>query len=244
MDKTYKDRLALRASLLHQHPDVVIGVNPDADERTAAAVRELYTFLVGTYLPTRYPTMFRLTPGPASSSSDSNMVLHNLAIEGNPHPLHPGPISRHSARADLERLSTLIDEDLLLLLPSADSDEKTADGHPQYVLQAYATFFPAGFDTRTKLARSLAEIHAPVPGYAAKLERSMDRFFARVEVGRFVKRVNWSVTTEAGLFAAFGGVHGEGCGDGMQERIGQGELDVETVSTALLALEVVGSGGS
>lgn len=54
----------------------------------------------------------------------------------------------------------------------------------------------------------LADIHTPVPGYADKLERSMDRFFAKVEVGRFVKRVNWSVTTETGLFAAFGSVHG------------------------------------
>jgi Protein of unknown function (DUF3445). len=41
-----------------------------------------------------------------------------------------------------------------------------------------------------------------------KLERSMDRFFARVEVGKYVKRVNWSITTGAELFAAFGEVHG------------------------------------
>ncbi|KAL5357710.1 hypothetical protein BJX96DRAFT_23481 [Aspergillus floccosus] len=223
MDKTYKDRLALRASLLRQYPDVVIGVNPVADERTASAVRELYTFLVGTYIPTRYPTMFRLTHNHPndSSGSSSSLVLENLAIPGHSHPLHPSPVSPSSARTDLERLSTLIDEDLLILLP--DSSDKTPDGHPRYVLQAYATFFPAGFDTRTKLGRRLADIHAPVPGYADKLERSMDRFFARVEVGRFVQRVNWSVTTEAGLFAAFGGVHG----DKTQERIAEGELDVE-----------------
>jgi len=36
----------------------------------------------------------------------------------------------------------------------------------------------------------------------------MDRFFAKIEVGKFVKRVNWSVTTETELFAAFGSVHG------------------------------------
>lgn len=32
----------------------------------------------------------------------------------------------------------------------------------------------------------------------------MDRFFAKIEVGRAVKRANWSVLTETDLFAAFG----------------------------------------
>ena len=30
----------------------------------------------------------------------------------------------------------------------------------------------------------------------------MDRFFAKVEVGKYVRRVNWSVTTNAELYAA------------------------------------------
>lgn len=222
MDKTYKERVALRASLVKKYPDVVVGVNPVDDQRIYAAIRELYTFVVGTYLPTRYPTMFRLTHG-----QNGPEVLENLAIPGLTVPLHPPvpPSARKAAkgRTELEILATLVDEDMLILLPS--EAERTDDGLPKYILQAYVTCFPSGFDTRKKLGLRLSSIHDPVPGYATKLERSMDRFFARVEVGKFVQRVNWSITTNTSLFAAFGGVHGE---EG-EKAVGEGELDIDSV---------------
>jgi hypothetical protein len=61
----------------------------------------------------------------------------------------------------------------------------------------------------------------------------MDRFYARVEVGKYVKRVNWSITTGAELFAAFGEVHGSS-DDTFSERGGSramklDELDLEKV---------------
>jgi hypothetical protein len=61
----------------------------------------------------------------------------------------------------------------------------------------------------------------------------MDRFFARVEVGKYVKRVNWSITTGAELFAAFGEVHGPSGGT-VSEQSGSramklDELDLEKV---------------
>jgi hypothetical protein len=43
---------------------------------------------------------------------------------------------------------------------------------------------------RKKINLTLANIHTPVPGYAAKLEKSMDRFFATLPVGKIVKRIN------------------------------------------------------
>lgn len=128
-------------------------------------------------------------------------------------------------RRGLEILARVIDEDILFLLRDTETDPPTATGDPgngkeeekdvKYRLKAYAACFPSGFDTRQKLGLRLAAIHSPVPGYREKLERSMDRFFARLEVGKFVKRVNWSVTTDAQLFAAFGGVHGQE-GDGLR----------------------------
>ncbi|KAL1957912.1 hypothetical protein VTO42DRAFT_5304 [Malbranchea cinnamomea] len=36
----------------------------------------------------------------------------------------------------------------------------------------------------------------------------MDRFFEKLEVGKFVKRANWSITTGAPLFSPFGLLHG------------------------------------
>lgn len=42
----------------------------------------------------------------------------------------------------------------------------------------------------------------------------MDRFFARFDIGQFVKRVNWSIKTETDLFAAFGSIHGPASSEG------------------------------
>ena len=75
----------------------------------------------------------------------------------------------------------------MILLPSPDSDG--------YTLKGYMSCFPNGFDTFTKLGQKLRTIHTPVPRNADKLEKSMDGFFDRIEVGRYVKRANWTVTT-------------------------------------------------
>ncbi|KAJ5541281.1 hypothetical protein N7494_006357 [Penicillium frequentans] len=198
IDKTYKDRLALRKQLLEQHHDIVVAVNNTltADTRIHSAVCELYTFVLGKYLPSRYPGIFKLHP----STDKSSEIFENTVTGASwPTTLHT---ETPTIRA-LEILAQTVDEEFLILLPDISSPDQ-----PKYILQAYATCFPSGFNTREKLGLRLADIHTPVPGYADKLERSMDRFFAKVEVGRFVKRVNWSVTTETELFAAFGSVHG------------------------------------
>lgn len=230
MDKTYKDRLALRANLLREHPDVVIAINDAEDPRVIAAIDELYTFVVGSYLPKRYPRMFRLI-----QTSEKHTVLESL-VTGQQAPLD-WTDNPQNGRKQLEILGTLVDEDFLILLPESSTltpkqDEPTAhdpdeQDEPKYILRAYTACFPSGFNPAEKLGLKLASIHAPVPGYKEKLERSMDRFFARVEVGRFVQRVNWSVTTRTELFAAFGGVHGAEGEDGV---IRDGELDVDSVS--------------
>ncbi|KAB8241859.1 hypothetical protein BDV35DRAFT_384531 [Aspergillus flavus] len=240
MDKTYKDRLAIRSSLLQKHPDVVIGINNETDPRIYAAIRELYIFVVGTYLPTRYPRMFRLTSQPSDNNkktgTETKTILESM-VTGAKIPLHfdePEPGSK-TGRKELETLGTLVDEEFLILLPeSSPTDSSSNQGESEkYILEAYTTFFPSGFDTRKKLGLRLASIHTPVPGYKEKLERSMDRFFARVEVGQFVQRVNWSITTDSELFAAFGGVHGDKGESG--KTLDLGELDVDsTVLSGLL----------
>jgi hypothetical protein len=198
MDKTYKDRLALRKSILNQHHDIVVAVNDKPqtqDPRTHTAVSELYTFILGKYLPTRYPSMFKLR------SSNSNPLLENLVTGA----IHPTTLSQSTPTIEaLEILTQTVDEEFLILLPELSPENNE---QPKYILQAYATCFPSGFNTREKLGLRLADIHKPVPGYKEKIERSMDRFFARIEVGRFVRRVNWSVTIATDLFAAFGGTH-------------------------------------
>ncbi|KAJ5094097.1 hypothetical protein N7456_009958 [Penicillium angulare] len=194
MDKTYKDRLALRQKILKEHHDIAVAVNESAtaDHRSHSAVSELYSFILGKYLPDRYPSMFKLHP----STDEKPDYFENL-VTGASWPTKMN--AEMSTIRALEILAQTVDEEFLILLPDLSSPDQ-----PKYILQAYATCFPSGFNTRQKLGLRLADIHGPVPKYAEKLERSMDRFFAKIEVGRVVKRVNWSINTEGtGLFHAF-----------------------------------------
>ena len=231
MDNTYKERIALRKQLLEDHHDIVTAVHneSDPDPRVRGAVTEFYTFLMGTYLPGRYPTMFKLHHElPTELKGDKNVEsgvpqLENL-VTGE---IWPVAINESQPTIlALEILAKVMDEDFLVLLP--ERPEMLEEGaEPKYVLHAYTTCYPAGFNSREKLGLRLASIHQPVPHYREKLERSMDRYFANVKVGHYVKRVNWSITTNANLFAAFGGTHLHE--DEEKQEIKPGELELDQV---------------
>jgi Protein of unknown function (DUF3445) len=165
IDSNYLSRLHLRTQIIHDHHSIAIQASPTI----TPAVNELYTWITNTYLPTRFPTLFALSP---STTSLLNHATH-LTL-----PLTPpqDPIKT------LEILGKNLDEDILFLLPSSDGDG--------YVLRGYVTCFPSGFNTKEKFGLKLRDIHAPVPGYKEKLEKSMDRFFERLEVGKVVLRSN------------------------------------------------------
>ncbi|PSS12800.1 hypothetical protein M430DRAFT_124428 [Amorphotheca resinae ATCC 22711] len=179
IDKNYVDRLTLRKQIMQEHQSTVLQAQPIIQP----AINELYTYLTSIYLPQRFPTIFQLSPG--------GQQLHNLATSCTL-PLEPpaDPIQT------LALLGANLEDDFLFLLPADDGDG--------YVLRGFVTCFPSGFDTREKLGLKLREIHKPVPGYKEKLELSMDRFFDRLEVGRLVRRVNWSITTTPTLFTPSG----------------------------------------
>lgn len=188
MDRNYENRIQYRRKILKEHHDVVVAVNEGS--RIGPAVRELYKFLFGTYLPVRYPSMFKLHR--MEYEQGPEIMLQNL-VTNELLPVQP----KSTTIALLETMGKHLDEDFLLLLPEPDVETE-----PKYVLEAYITICPSGFDPRQKLGKKLRYIHGPVPAYEERLEGSMDRYFAKVEAGKYVKRVNWSVTTGAELFAA------------------------------------------
>ncbi|KAK5135215.1 hypothetical protein LTR08_005464 [Meristemomyces frigidus] len=187
MDSTYADRLKLRRSVLDEHPEATKQCRSGAEP----AVLELYEWMVSTYLPRRFPTIYKFT-----STASGERQLYNT-VSKTAMPLRPT-----SPMAALDTLGEHVDNDFLILLPSSTA----SDGSPIYHLEAFITCFPAGFSTRDKCGQPLATIHKPVPGYEAKLEKSMDRFFAKLEVGQAVKRANWSISTNDELFSE-GGNH-------------------------------------
>lgn len=176
---------------MSDHSEATLACNSEAE----AAVLELYDWTVNTYLPKRFSGQY--VPSSSLASVDEkaagSYVLNTILNERIPSrprsPMHA-----------LQILGVHIDTDFLILLPSS----RAADGSPIYHLQAFVTCFPSGFSTREKCGKPLAEIHQPVPGYASKLERSMDRFFAKLECGRAVKRHNWAITTNDKLFVETG----------------------------------------
>ena len=130
-----------------------------------AAVKELYEHLTA-YLPHRYPTMFTV-----SGRTVTNRVTGQRI-----------PTAAPDMLSAMRTLGETVEEELFLLLP-------TPSGHR---LVAYICCFPSGFDPAEKLDKLLSEIHGPVPGYD-KIGPSMERFFAKLEHGKPVKRGNVSL---------------------------------------------------
>jgi hypothetical protein len=175
IDKLYLSRLAARRKILEDHPNAIACL-PSA----TGMVNELYSYLTSTYLPARYPTIFHLAP-PGSTATH---LLNTLTLDLLPLTPPSDPL------VALRSLVTTLDDDFIMLLPSSPSSP--SEDNTPFSLQAYIWCYPAGFVPRNLLGLPLAAIHAPVPGYASKLEKSMDRYFSRLEVGRVVTRTNVS----------------------------------------------------
>jgi len=69
-----------------------------------------------------------------------------------------------------------------------------------YALTAALVCAPAYWRLAEKLGKPLADIHGPVPGFAARLGGAADRFFTGLTVERPVWRANWSVLETPVLF--------------------------------------------
>jgi hypothetical protein len=60
--------------------------------------------------------------------------------------------------------------------------------------------FPSRWRLMDKLGKPLSMVHAPVPIYAERLSRPVDRFMRHVRHGHIASRLNWSVLDDATLF--------------------------------------------
>ncbi|KAK2001517.1 hypothetical protein LX36DRAFT_343807 [Colletotrichum falcatum] len=172
-DKSYLDRVTNRRKILKEHTSKVAGAVPEGIQ----ALHETWTYLLSEYLPTRYPTMFSL--------SEDRTVFQNL-ITGISLPTTP-PENPDIA---LQALGETVEDDIFLLV-------ETPEGHRAV---AFVCCHPAGFDPSDKLGKLMKDIHQPVPSYD-KIGASMERFFSRLQVGKSVKRINWSVSTHDKLFS-------------------------------------------
>ena len=150
VDEAYGAQMAERARLLATRRDAVLQSLPGSE----AAEAELLAHVLGAL-----PPAFRVE-GATVTCSDGRVV----PTDGAP----------------LAVLSTLLQEDLLIL-------QKRGDEH---VLTAGLLCFPASWTLAEKIGRPLTRIHAPVPCYAGAVAGRVQRLFDRVPAGRAMWRCN------------------------------------------------------
>lgn len=132
----------------------------------------------------------------------------------------------------LELAGRLVQEDLCLI---------ELDGSGP-VLTAAVLCFPSRWRLAEKIGRPLAAVHAPVPHYADRLARPVDRFMRLVKPGHIAARLNWSVLDDAALFQPGGkwredynaAVTAENAGDTLFLRVERQTLRRLPVSNAVL----------
>ncbi|KAK6529956.1 hypothetical protein TWF281_009106 [Arthrobotrys megalospora] len=198
IDSSYPERIAMRKRIVEQFPSMTIG----ASERAGDAIDELYTYILSQHLPSRFPKLFTI---------DDEAGWFKNSVSGDTYPLTP-PSDPKDA---LKTLAKTVEEDILLLQKEPEKET--------YSLQAFIACFPNGFDSSQKMGMELRKIHEPVPMFEEKLAGSMDRFFGRVEVGRWVRRFNWTISTHGKLFLPTGNHIYEG--EELPEELESVELD-------------------
>jgi len=106
----------------------------------------------------------------------------------------------------LELAGRLVQEDLCII-QSGDvrgGDVRNGDRGPEDagkpIFTAGVLCFPSRWRLDEKIGRPLADVHGPVPFYAERLARPVDRFMAHMKVGPIATRLNWSVLDDPALF--------------------------------------------
>ncbi len=95
-----------------------------------------------------------------------------------------------SKKTDLELMSSLIPEDILILIPE----------NKYYILRSAAVFSPSNWDLKSKINKSLDIIHEPVPGYKKILSTKVNSFLHKLPASRIFERFNWSIYPSKNLF--------------------------------------------
>lgn len=178
LEDTYKNITDEKERITATELEHTVLSQPEAKE----SVHEAYEMCLD-YLMKRYPMYFAL------DEKDPSMIHNKIKDEKIPR----DPNAYADTETLIRVLARTMEEDFLILL----FDNKTE----QYYLRSGSFAFPSGFDPAEKMNLSLKDIHGPVPLYQEKIEKAMDKFFRRLQVGTWVYRLNWGVQSHNKLYA-------------------------------------------
>ncbi|KAI4094467.1 MAG: hypothetical protein LQ348_006712 [Seirophora lacunosa] len=145
---------------------------PEAYDGAVELLEELCS-----YLPQRYPSLFRSTP----TGVYNLLTAETFDITTRPLPEDP-----------MAMAGRLIQDDLAIMFEKADG---------QYYLLAGAILLAGFWRLSDKFGMPLSEIHTSgdVPGFKTKLEKGMVNFFRRVQPGQPVLRNNYFIQVDDNL---------------------------------------------
>jgi hypothetical protein len=141
-----------------------------ATPQSDAARQEALALIVGG-LTTHHPDWF---------SRDAATMRNHLT----------GEVWQTAALDPLELAGRLVQEDLCLI--------QNGDDGP--VFTAAVLCFPSRWRLADKIGKKLASVHGPVPLYADRLARPVDRFMRHLRPGHIASRLNWSLLDDPALF--------------------------------------------
>ncbi len=90
----------------------------------------------------------------------------------------------------IEKLSLLVQEDLILMMPKKNN----------FYLEAASLCSPSHWSLIDKFSHSLKDLHSDVPGYEAEIGKSVDNFFLKIPEQKIFERKNWSIYDSPELF--------------------------------------------
>ena len=90
----------------------------------------------------------------------------------------------------LDLAGRLVQEDLCLIQNGGDGP----------VFTAASLCFPSRWRLIDKIGKPLSAVHGPVPFYADRLARPVDRFMRHLKPGHIAARLNWSLLDDPALF--------------------------------------------
>ncbi len=140
-----------------------------------AAQAELLAKLL-TYLPEGFPDIYARDDGVMRIGSQRLVPLDALPA--------------------IETAGRLTQEDFCLM-------QSPGEGEP-YRLTAASLCFPTRWRLADKIGKPMQAIHGPVPLYAEKMGRQVDRFFQHLKADKPVWRINWSLIDDPSLFQPTG----------------------------------------
>jgi hypothetical protein len=137
-------------------------------------------------LAERHPLVMAALPGSEHAAGEVLAAVTDWLVRHGPP--HAVPVTPPPGIHPLEAAARLVPDDLVLMEPVGPGGA--------LVVTAGCVCFPSRWDLRSKLGRTMREVHEPVPRLNDELGTTVDDVIARLTPGRPLWRTGWTLDDE------------------------------------------------